>query len=119
MDIERRKARSEHRAEAIELYLGALARRSGMRAVALADQDGLLVAGAGPRQVLDQLAAVGAMSTANQGCWRELLDEIGATSLFCCYRLDVAGLRFQLAALGGVYESRDDVVEDLSRILLS
>ena len=59
MTIDRRTKRSDDRREALELYLAAAAARGGIDAVALGDEDGFLVAGAGRDYDLGWLAAMG------------------------------------------------------------
>lgn len=59
MQPERRVRRSSTPAEALELYLNALAERTNARAIAVADPDGLLVGGVGAGD-LEVLAALGA-----------------------------------------------------------
>lgn len=44
---DRRVQRSENRAEALQIYLASVARRTGAQSVVLADGDGLLVGGHG------------------------------------------------------------------------
>lgn len=61
MNNERRVSRSESSIEAVGLYFHSLCARSGLKAVALATEDGSLVAGAGKGDV-EYMGAVGASS---------------------------------------------------------
>ena len=119
MEIERRQHRSSFPDEAATLYLQSVARRTGVRAVAVADAQGLLVAGSGETAVLEQLAAVGAAREADEGPWRELLTEISGDSVFAGFPLDIGGMCFCVAALGGTELPCCEIEEALHRILLS
>ena len=63
--MERRKARSRFRGEAANLYLDALARRYGLRAAVLADEQGLPIAATGPKVAEGPLSAYGAFRAAS------------------------------------------------------
>jgi hypothetical protein len=117
METERRQCRSSSPGQAVELYLQSVARRAGMRAIALADEQGLLVAGSGDDQVLEQLAAVGAAREADAGPWRELLLEVAGDSVFMGYPLNIGGLCFCVAALGGADMPWCEIEDALGRIL--
>lgn len=119
METERRQSRSSSAGEAAALYLASVARRAGMRAIALADEQGLLVAGSGDEQVCEQLAAVGAAREADAGPWRELLLELAGDSVFSGYPLDIGGLCFCIAALGGTDLPWCELEDALGRILLA
>jgi hypothetical protein len=60
MSTERRRNRSEEPSQATALYLAAVAARGGLEAVAVGDEEGNLVAGAGGAYDLGWLAAMGA-----------------------------------------------------------
>jgi hypothetical protein len=117
METERRQCRSSSPGQAVGLYLQSVARRAGMRAIALADEQGLLVAGSGDDQVLEQLAAVGAAREADAGPWRELLLEVAGDSVFKGYPLNIGGLCFCIAALGGADMPWCEIEDALGRIL--
>jgi hypothetical protein len=119
MEIERRQQRSSFPDEAANLYLQSVAQRTGMRALAVADAQGLLIAGSGEAAVLEQLAAVEAAREADQGPWRELLMEISGDSVFMGFPLDIGGMCLCVAALGGTDLPYCEIEEALHRILLS
>ncbi len=68
MNHERRVARSSTPHEALSLYFSSLCKKPGVKAVALATQDGTLVAGAGAGDV-EWMGAVGASSHLAQLEW--------------------------------------------------
>lgn len=63
--MERRSTRSADPQRAVSMYLEALCAKQGLKAVALATQDGTLVAGAGTGDV-EYMGAVGASSHRKQ-----------------------------------------------------
>ena len=119
MHTERRKNRSDVRDEAARLYLGGVAARNGMRAVAVADTRGLLVVGAGEPDVLERLAAAGAAEPADDGPWSDMVREISRGSIFSSSPLQIGGMPFCLAVLGGTGVPDAEIGDALSRILLS
>lgn len=119
MPIDRRTQRSTLRDEAAKLYLRRLAHRMGLRAVAVADPLGLLVAGAGEASLLESLAAAGALNSEPGGAWREFVREFSDPGEFSCTPIDVGGLSLCVAALGDGAIPAQDVGDALSRILLN
>ena len=119
MHSERRRNRSNIRDEAARLYLGGVAARNGMRAVAVADMHGLLVVGAGEPDVLERLAAAGAAEPADDGPWPEMVREISKGSVFSSSPLEIGGAPFCLAVLGGTGVPDAEISAALNRILLS
>lgn len=65
--MERRRLRSNIAYQAVEFYLGRLKQRSTLRAIALADEDGLLLAGIGAPKELELLALWGALDISERG----------------------------------------------------
>ncbi|MEZ4403942.1 MAG: hypothetical protein R3B06_28215 [Kofleriaceae bacterium] len=59
MHTERRRTRSTHLAQALDYQLAACRADAGLEAIVLGDDDGLVVAAAGPRDACAELAAVG------------------------------------------------------------
>lgn len=102
--MERRLRRSEKPGEAVRLYLEALRERTGMHGVALANEDGLLVAGAG--EDLDWLAAVGASSTRSTVQWGDRTVHVR--------RMRVHSEDVSLASTGAL--ANDEAARSISRI---
>lgn len=99
--MERRVKRSDNRAEALELYLANLAGRFGAEAVAVADDDGLLVSGVGLD--LDWLAA-------------STVAPIAANDAEVC-ELHHEGTTLRVAAIGGAPLPAPELNAALVRIL--
>jgi hypothetical protein len=121
--IERRRNRSHVPGEALRLYFQALVDRHGLRALALANEDGLLIGGGGD-EALD-LAWVGAL-----GCVCALGDRRGPSLSALVERVTgghhlhsseiaIRGERLYLAAVGGRVPAREDLAGALDRILAS
>lgn len=120
--VERRKHRSDIPHEAVSLLLEAAAARSGATAAALADQDGLLLGGAGGDGGLDleRLAALGA-ERARWGADPAPVDALveafaGAEDLYA------SGIRlgarvYTLTSLGARVRRQQEVAAGLTRIL--
>lgn len=104
--MERRQHRSERAGEAVGLYLAALARRRGLKAVALADRDGLLVAGAGEGD-LEVLAALSVAPERATAHW--------SGSAVHVRPVTARGQALRVASVGA--STGDEVAGALSRIL--
>jgi hypothetical protein len=117
---DQRKNRSDVPLEAARLYLEAVADRSDARALALANEDGLLVAGTRGSYDLDGLAAVGAACVSGQGesdvVSAMIEDVIGGEDLYAS-GLTIQGNSFCLASVGARVRSVKDTTAALSRIL--
>jgi hypothetical protein len=118
---ERRRNRSHVPGEALRLYFQALADRHHLRALALANEDGLLISGGGD-EALD-LAWIGAL-----GCVCALGDRRGpslsalverVTAGHHLYSTEIAirGERLYLAAVGGRVPPHEDLAGSVDRIL--
>jgi hypothetical protein len=114
MNGERRRNRSEIPAEAAALYLGAAAARDGVEAIALGDDEGALVAGAGGAYDLRWLAAVGSAFAGRpeeHGPIEEALGEgvhVGS--------VEVCGKTLYLGAIGARLPPREEAARALHRI---
>ena len=104
--MERRKRRSEKYGEAVRLYLETVRVKTGVEALALASEDGLLVAGAGALD-LDWMAAIGAGSKRSRLEWDGHVVHVR--------RMHVNDVRLYIASTG--QPTRDDVAENINRIL--
>jgi hypothetical protein len=113
MRPERRRKRSTHRFHAAELYLEAVRRRSGAKAVALASDEGLVVSGSGPPETLAILGVLGATPA------RDLAVEIGRKDPIHTTKLELSGSRFYLTSLGGKAIPAAEARTAFERILFS
>ncbi len=114
---ERRIERSSLPREAARLYLRSLARRAGIRALVLGDDDGSVIAGAGERATLSRLAKAGADSAADRSGWRQRVDELASGGPFFSLRVSLGESRWRLSGLGNVLLGRPELEDSLARIL--
>lgn len=117
MANERRRNRSELPHEAARLYLDAMAARSGLRALALASDDGLLVAGTRGDYDCEGLAAIGVARENKLKVRRELVDAVTRGDELHASRMDIAGSIFYLTSVGSSKPRAEDAVGALHRIL--
>lgn len=115
MGIERRMNRSSVPHEAAGLYLDAMAQRGRMRALALATQDGLLVAGTGSD--CEALAAIGVAQGSQVPVRKELLESVVGKERLHTSRLEIGGEIFFLASIGPHKSQMSDATVALRRIL--
>ena len=117
---ERRVNRSEIPQIAVGLYLEAVAMRNSLKAVALANEDGLLVAGIGGGYNLDWLAALGPICATGRGANASIgtlvEDVTGGEDLFAS-AVDVGGYTMYLTSVGARVARQRDAAEALRRIL--
>ena len=104
--MERRKRRSDQHGEAVRLYLETVRARTGVEALALASEDGMLVAGAGAVD-LDWMAAIGAGSKRSRLEWDGRVVHVR--------RMKVNQVRLYIASTG--QPAHDEVAEQINRIL--
>lgn len=119
---ERRSNRSHVPQEAARLYLEAAAERHGIRAVALAGEDGLLVAGSEGDVDLNDLAAVGA--ACGKGCGdhdttNAILDRVTEGDDLYASSLSIGGSTYYLTTVGARVRSVKEAGLALTRILAS
>lgn len=107
--------RSQNPTVAATLYLQALARRGQHTALALADQDGLLLAGTGPLDT-EAVAAMAPLSQAGQSHAQALLQTIIRGGTLQIWPLELMGSRCYLAAVNGHSECPSDAEHALNRI---
>jgi hypothetical protein len=110
MKNERRKRRSEMVQEAVRLYFEAVMERSRIKAMALANEDGLLVAGAGKGYDHEWLAALAVSEGEHLS---DIIEEVtrGEGLIACDVAIHGRTLRLSAVVPGGV------PVEDTSRAL--
>lgn len=117
---ERRKNRSEVPQEAISLFLEAIAARNSLKALALANEDGFLVAGAGRGCNLEWLAALGPVCASPEGARAAITslieDVTGGEDLFAS-AVTIAGQTLYLTSVGARVPRQKEAAETLQRIL--
>ncbi|MCK6586904.1 MAG: hypothetical protein HUU21_04770 [Polyangiaceae bacterium] len=117
---ERRTNRSDVPQEAARLYLEAAAERQGIRAVALAGEDGLLIAGTSGDVDLNDLAALGAACGNGAGdhlTTEALLDRVAGADDLYASSVPIGGDTYYLTSVGTRVRSVKDAGAALSRIL--
>jgi hypothetical protein len=114
---ERRCARTEFPYEAVNCLLRGIQRRSGLGSLALGDEDGLVVAGAGTPANVERLALWGALSAVDQGDWREEVDAFFQSRPFFSMRVAIGPTKLRLSGIGAGESIRDEVERGLARIL--
>ena len=117
---ERRVNRSEIPQVAVGLYLEAVAARNSLKAVALANEDGLLVAGIGGGYNLDWLAALGPVCASGEpvnASIGTLVENVtGGEDLFAS-AVDIGGYTMYLTSVGARVGRQREAAETLRRIL--
>jgi hypothetical protein len=115
---ERRSNRSDVPQEAARLYLEAAAERQGIRAVALAGEDGLLIAGTAGDVDLNDLAAVGAACAKGAEHTTEaLLDRVSEGDDLYASSVPIGGSTYYLTSVGSRVRSVKEAGTALARIL--
>jgi hypothetical protein len=118
-NVERRKARSTHPAEAVRLFLAENAARAGVHAAVVSDLRGFLIGGVGDVD-LDALAAVGPLFVSGatpSGALEERIDEVVKNHDLYASRLAVGGETLVLTSLGARFPEQRRAEHALSRIL--
>jgi hypothetical protein len=116
--VERRKRRSLEPFEAARLYLEHLALRADFAALALADGDGLLIAGTRLGLDAEAVAAVAPLAAADPGAEQEGLLALVTRGLpLNVWGVDLDGIPCFLAGVGGDPRSVGDAPASLRRIL--
>lgn len=111
--IERRKRRSNHPAEALELFMQALTARLGAESVVLADDAGRLVSRGGRDRETALLAALGPLEGPAQRLLKNLSGQPDSIRLA---EAEVDGRTFHLASRGGAPLPHQEVQSTLQRI---
>lgn len=115
---DRRGKRSDVPAEAAQLYLEAIAERNNIRAIALTDRDGFLVAGSGPDCDLMELGAAGAACAhGHSDSASAVFDTMADDDDFYASNLSIGEETFCIASLGARVRSLKETTAALSRIL--
>jgi hypothetical protein len=117
---ERRKNRSDVPQEAARLYLEAVAEQNNIRAVALAGEDGLLVAGTQGDVDLAELAALGAACAKGDGEDERtdaLMDKVVKDDDLYASSVAIGDETFYLTSVGARVRSVKSTTSALARIL--
>lgn len=117
--MDQRKSQEDVLHEAVGLYLATATRGSGVRAVALAGEEGSLLGGTGTED-LALLAALGAGCAdkiAGYGQLDELVDAVAAGDDFYASRLTVCDRTFYLASIGARVPRQKEIAAELGRLL--
>jgi hypothetical protein len=120
MTMDRRNHRSDLPHEAAAIYLQAIASAHGLFALAVANEDGLLVAGTGGSFHLPWLAALGSVCASRPARYPALdtliHDVTGGRKLYAT-AFDVRGETFYLTSVGAPVPRKDDAAAAIGRIL--
>jgi hypothetical protein len=116
--IERRIVRSQEPKTAVYLYLVSIAQKLGLRALALASGEGLLVTGTKSEAGIDleALAALGPAISGEEDVSPSFIRKT-VPGYVDAARVDVQGEPFYLAGVGGLLPRAKEVSEALARIL--
>jgi hypothetical protein len=114
---ERRGLRSNIPYQAAELYLSRLQHRKALRIAAIADEDGLLMAGLGGRNELDLLALWGILDAAEQGRYQNDINAIRQGAVCVSRRFVVDEARLAVTGIVPLGACGAEIEADLKRIL--
>lgn len=114
MQNERRRRRSEMIQEAVRLYFEAVMERNRIKAMALANEDGLLVAGAGGGYDLEWLAVLGVVG--HEGHVDDMIQEVSRGEGVESWDVAICGRRLRVSAVGRGRHPSEDTSVALSRI---
>jgi hypothetical protein len=114
MKNERRRQRSEMVQEAVRLYFEAVMERSRIKAMALANEDGLLVAGAGGGYDHEWLAALGVAEGGEH--LSEIIEEVTRGDGLVSWDVAIHGRTLRLSAVVPGGAPVEDTSVTLSRI---
>ncbi len=120
MSLRSRENRSDIIHDTAQTYLEALAERDCIKAVALATEDGFLVAGTGHGYDLDWLAALGSVCGSRverSEAIQSLIGEVTGGERFFSAALKVQGEVFYLASVGARIPRQMEAASVLDRIL--
>lgn len=117
MNAERRRTRSANPLEALELLLEHVAERTGMRALFLATEEGLLFAGKAMGLDLERLAVIAGAGVREGLVLAEARGQFRPGERFSSHAIEAGGMKLHLAAVGcGEFDGRY-LQADLDRIL--
>lgn len=117
MTDERRHARSDNPWTAGDLYLQAVARRTGLDHLTLATREGLFLSGAGDPQLGNRVAAVAPMFAEEPAALRTgLIDELTGGQPMQLWRVTIRERPFYLVGFGAPTNMSEEVQEAFDRI---
>jgi hypothetical protein len=117
---ERRRNRSEVPEQALALYLAAVAARSSLKALTLANEDGFLVAGTGGGYNLEWLAALGPVCAASgpmNGAIETLVENVTGGEDLYASAVKIGNDTLYLTSVGARVPRQKEAAEALGRIL--
>jgi hypothetical protein len=123
MNTERRKNRSDSPLEAANLYLRAAVQGQNVHAVAIANEDGFLVAAAGKGYDLQGLASLGPVYGGHQGDGighgfpEALVDDVTHGDDLYAAALELCGETFYVTSIGARLPRQRETEVALQRIL--
>lgn len=117
MTHERRQERSENPWTAGDLYLRAVAQRTGLEHLTLATREGLFLSGAGDRSLSNQLAAIAPMFAEEPVALKAgMLEEMTGGQPVQLWRVTIRERPFYLVGFGCPTHMSEEVQEAFDRI---
>ncbi len=114
---ERRQERSENPWHAGDLYLRAVAQRTGLDHLTLATREGLFLAGTGDRSVANRIAAIAPMYAEEPVALKPgMLDELTGGQPVQLWRVTIRERPFYLLGFGCPTHMSEEVQEAFDRI---
>jgi hypothetical protein len=114
---ERRQDRSENPWTAGDLYLRAVAHKTGLEHLTLATREGLYLSGAGDNELGNRMAAVAPMYAEEPAGLREgLIDELTGGQPMQLWRVRIRERTFYLVGFGEPTDMSEDVQDAFDRI---
>lgn len=117
MTHERRQDRSENPWTAGDLYLRAVAQRTGLDHLTLATREGLFLSGAGDQDLGNRVAAVAPMFAEEPAALREgFVDELTGGQPMQVWRVTIRERPFYLVGFGTLTDMSEEVQHAFDRI---
>lgn len=117
MTHERRHARSDNPWTAGDLYLQAVAQRTGLDHLTLATREGLFLSGAGDHQLANRVAAVAPVFAEEPASLRAgMIDELTGGQPMQIWRVKIRERPFYLVGFGNLTDMPFEVQEAFDRI---
>lgn len=114
--IERRRERSDIPYEAAELYLGSLQRSHSLRAAAVAERNGLLLAGCGATDELELLALWGALEPAERARYSNELEIVCGSDQCVSQQFEIGAETWSVTGIVACSAAANALNGDLRRI---